>query len=56
MKIREDAPIEVHVYRSPIDGALVVQIDTTEDTGRVRVNINDGRLWDGDPETEETNK
>lgn len=31
--------------------AIVVQIDTGENTGRIRVNLNDGELpiWDGDP-------
>lgn len=50
MNITEDAPIEVTVYRSRIDGALVVEIDTVPGTGRVRVNLNDGTLWDSDPE------
>lgn len=35
------------------DGALVVQIDTHEGTGRVRVWLNDGALYDGDPERDE---
>lgn len=50
MQITEEAPIEVTVYRSTIDGALVVQIDTEQDTGRVRVDLNDSAIWDGDPE------
>lgn len=33
------------------DGALVVQVDTGADTGRVRVNVNDAPVWDADPET-----
>lgn len=28
------------------DGATVVQIDTTTDTGHVRVNVNDGAVLD----------
>jgi hypothetical protein len=52
--IGEQAPIEVEVTRSPIDGALVVQVDTTGDTGRVRINLNDGAVWDGDPEQEQS--
>lgn len=33
------------------DGTPVVQVDTTEGTGRIRVNLNDGPpLYDGDPE------
>jgi hypothetical protein len=30
---------------------LIVQIDTPTDIGRIRVYINDGRIYDGDPET-----
>ncbi|MDP9903163.1 hypothetical protein [Arthrobacter bambusae] len=34
--------------------AIVVQIDTGEKTGRLRVNLNDGPpVWDGDPEQDE---
>lgn len=29
------------------DGALVVQIDTDAGLGRVRINLNDGAVWDG---------
>lgn len=50
MIITENAPIEVTIYRSKIDGALVVDVDTVPDTGRVRVNLNDGTIWTGDPE------
>lgn len=32
------------------DDAIVVQIDTFDNTGRLRVNVNDGTIWDGDPE------
>lgn len=32
------------------DGARVVQIDTDLDVGRVRVNLNDGVIYDGNPE------
>jgi hypothetical protein len=32
------------------DGAHVVQVDTVEDTGHVRVNVNDGTVFDADPE------
>lgn len=34
-----------------VQSALIVQIDTADDIGRVRVYINDGRIYDGDPET-----
>lgn len=33
------------------DRILIVQIDTAEPTGRMRVYVNDGRIYDGDPET-----
>jgi len=49
--ITEEAPIEVAVHRSPIDGALVVQIDTEAEAGDIRVNLNDGLIWHGDPES-----
>lgn len=39
-------------YVSDYDGAHVVEIDTTEATGRVRVVINDGTVYDGDPNTD----
>lgn len=29
------------------DGATVVQIDTAQDAGRLRVNVNDGAVFDG---------
>lgn len=35
------------------DGVTVVQIDTTQNPGRLRINFNDGVLWDGDPNTDE---
>lgn len=32
--------------------AIVVQIDTGELTKRLRINVNDAPVWDGDPETD----
>lgn len=49
--ITEEAPIEVAVSRSPIDGVIVVQIDTEPDLDDLRVNLNDGLIWHGDPES-----
>ena len=49
----EAAGIDVHGYVSLIDGAAVAQIDTTEDTGRVRVFLNDGTIYDGHPERDD---
>lgn len=43
--------ITVSLYSGETDGVPVVQIDTTETTGRIRVNLNDGPpLYDGNPE------
>jgi len=36
------------------DGATVVQIDTDEAAGHIRINLNDGPpVFDGDPDTDE---
>lgn len=35
------------------DNTPVVQIDTPLHHGRLRINLNDGVVWDGDPETDE---
>lgn len=40
-------------YVSDRDGAHVVEIDTIEATGRVRVVVNDGTVYDGDPNTDD---
>lgn len=32
--------------------AIVVQIDTGAATGRIRVNLNDAPIWDGNPDTD----
>lgn len=50
MKIEEEAPIEVSVFRSPMDGALVIQIDTESDDNRLRVLLNDAMIYTGNPE------
>lgn len=34
-----------------IDGALVVQVDTAADSGRLRINVNDAPVFDQDTET-----
>ena len=36
------------------DGTTVVQVDTNSDTGRIRINLNDGILWDGNPDTDDS--
>jgi hypothetical protein len=43
----------VSVYRSRLDTALVIQIDTAAYDGRIRVNLNDGPIYDGDPDAHE---
>ena len=45
----ETGAIDVSTFAGD-DGATVVQIDTAENTGRVRVNVNDGTVFDADPE------
>lgn len=50
-----EAPIDnaaptVHVCRSEDGERWIVQIDTGEGTGHVSVDLNDGRIFDGDPE------
>lgn len=49
----DDGEISVCEFASLLDDAHVVQIDTAATTGRVRVFINDGAVYDGDPETDE---
>lgn len=47
---------EVYPYASD-DGTekyIVVQIDTTPETGRIKVYVNDGTVYDNDPEQETT--
>lgn len=48
----QDDAVAVCGFVSSLDGAHAVQIDTTAATGRVRVMINDGSIYDGDPETD----
>lgn len=42
----------VSAYVSDVDGVPVIQVDTNPGSGRLRVNLNDGTLWDGDPDTD----
>ena len=35
------------------DGVPVIQIDTAERGGMIRVNLNDGQIWDGDSQEHE---
>lgn len=51
----EHGGLTASVFDSTVDGALVVQLDTDQASGRkVRVHINDGTVYNGDPEVDET--
>jgi len=41
---------EITTFRSDIDGAAVVEVGTVDVHGRVRVYVNDGTVYDADPE------
>lgn len=53
--ITEEAPVTVAVCRSALDGTLLVQVDTEEGV-RLRVNLNDAALWDGNPEEDKSHQ
>ncbi|SIL17042.1 Uncharacterised protein [Mycobacteroides abscessus subsp. abscessus] len=42
----------VSAYVSDVDGVPVLQVDTNPGSGRLRLNLNDSTLWDGDPDTD----
>ncbi|QFS94548.1 hypothetical protein FIV07_27635 (plasmid) [Mycobacterium sp. THAF192] len=48
-----DGAVAMCGFVSDLDGAHVVQVDTLEGAGRVRVVVNEGVVFDGDPETDE---
>lgn len=45
--------IQVDAAVSEDDNATVVHVDTGSTTGLLRIYLNDGLIWDGNPETEE---
>jgi hypothetical protein len=45
-----DVKIDVTTYISEMDGATVVEIDTSAHRGRLRVYVNEGPVFDQDPE------
>lgn len=45
--------VEIQQWTAEHDGVHVVQIDTPQHSGRIRVNLNDAPIWDGDPSTDE---
>lgn len=52
--VNDERDIEVGIWPSAKEDStdadtIVVQIDTGDNTRRVRVNLNDGVVWDGDP-------
>ena len=51
--VEPDGVVVVCGVVSDLDGAHVVQVDTPEGAGRVRVVINEGDIYDGDPDTDE---
>lgn len=50
--LEELGVVAVVAYRSDDDGATVIDIETMEGLGEVRVNLNDGNIWAGDPEVD----
>lgn len=44
--------LELTQYVSEIDGAHVVEIDTRPEHGRIRIYLNDGPVYDADPEAQ----
>lgn len=48
----ERPPFEISTYYGA-DNVPVVEIDTQLIEGRLRINLNDAPIWDGDPETDE---
>lgn len=50
----EERNVEVGLWPADDDEAIVVQVDTGEWTKRLRVNVNDAPVWDGDPERDAT--
>lgn len=45
-----EAPVSLVTYVSDIDGATVVEIETGEFTGHLRVYVNEGVIFDQNPE------
>jgi hypothetical protein len=46
------AVLPIDVFRAD-DNALVIQLDTDAAPGRIRLNLNDSAVYDGDPEQDE---
>ena len=46
----EHVPVSLVTYISATDGVTVVEVETGPTTGRLRVYVNDGPVFDQDPE------
>lgn len=44
------ADVSIVVTRSDRDNARLILIETCEEGGHVRIDLNDGTIWDADPE------
>ncbi|WP_394941158.1 hypothetical protein [Psychromicrobium sp. YIM B11713] len=58
--VNDERDLEVGIWTAhpdmAADGgpeAIVVQIDTDHSTNRLRINVNDAPVWDGNPQTDE---
>lgn len=48
------ATIDIGVWVSDLDGVPVVQIDTTDALGRIRINLNEAPVFDRDPDAQQS--
>lgn len=48
---RQEVHADITAFRSEVDGAFVVQIDTAVDLGQLRVFVNDSAVYNADPAT-----
>lgn len=53
VSLGNERDVDVDVWPAEADDAIVVQIDTGEKTGRIRVNLNDSPIYDGRTERDE---
>ncbi len=51
VELGDGQELRIYAYLSDMDGVPVVQIDTDDNPGRMQVYINDGPVYDADPET-----
>jgi hypothetical protein len=48
----DGAEYTIGIGTSPVDGAAYVWFETEDDTGRLRIDVNEGTVFDQDPEDE----